>query len=63
MGGACDTKCGGGRNNGYRGLVGKPGGKNLPGKLRRRWEDDFTCNFVTSTTNMIHTSLFHFIEV
>jgi hypothetical protein len=41
MDGTCDTNRG--RNNGYRGLVGKPEGKNLPGKPRCRWEEDITC--------------------
>jgi len=30
----------GARKGVYRVLVGKPGGKRLHGRLRRRWEDD-----------------------
>jgi hypothetical protein len=41
MDGACNTI--GGRNNGYRGLVGKPEGQNISGKPRCKWEDNIIC--------------------
>jgi len=42
MGGACSAY--GGRRGVYRVLVGKPGGKRLLGRPRRRWEDNIKMN-------------------
>jgi hypothetical protein len=38
MGGTCDTN--GERRGAYRALVGKPEGRRLLGRPRRRWEDN-----------------------
>jgi hypothetical protein len=43
MGGACNTN--GESRGAYRVLVGKPEGRRLLGKPRRRWEDNIKMDF------------------
>jgi hypothetical protein len=43
MGKICSTD--GDRRSAYRILVGKPGGRRLLGRLKRRWEDNIKINF------------------
>jgi hypothetical protein len=43
MGGACSTN--GEKRNAYRILVGKPEGKKLLGRSRRRWVDNIKIDF------------------